>query len=115
MPRGTHPNSLANLKKGHRFDEETARSAGAKGTATKQKRRSMLEHIGENLTPEKREELSKVFAKQLEKGDGTFWKLYLEYTEKKPGTDVNVNAEIKQNPLEGMTTDELRELIKSEE
>ncbi|MBR5285394.1 MAG: hypothetical protein IKU30_00705 [Clostridia bacterium] len=34
MPRGTHPNSLANLKKGNRFtDKESARRAGRKGAA----------------------------------------------------------------------------------
>lgn len=31
MPRGTHPNSLANLKKGRGFNAETASKAGKKG------------------------------------------------------------------------------------
>ena len=31
MPRGTHPNSLANLKKGNRFTKETARREGKRG------------------------------------------------------------------------------------
>lgn len=31
MPRGTHPNSLANLKKGNRFTKETASKEGKKG------------------------------------------------------------------------------------
>lgn len=37
MPRGTHPNSLANLKKGHRFDasDDSARKAARKASAEK--------------------------------------------------------------------------------
>lgn len=37
MPRGTHPNSLANLKKGHRFDsaDDSARIAAKKASAEK--------------------------------------------------------------------------------
>lgn len=31
MPRGVHPNSLANLKKGRRFNAETGSKAGKKG------------------------------------------------------------------------------------
>lgn len=37
MPRGTHPNSLANLKKGHRFSsaDDSARIAAKKASAEK--------------------------------------------------------------------------------
>lgn len=37
MPRGMHPNSLANLKKGHRFDssDDSARKAAKKASAEK--------------------------------------------------------------------------------
>lgn len=37
MPRGMHPNSLANLRKGHRFDssDDSARKAAKKASAEK--------------------------------------------------------------------------------
>ena len=43
MPRGEHPNSRANLKKGKRINEENAREAQKKSTASKHKKAELKE------------------------------------------------------------------------
>lgn len=47
MPRGTHPNSLANLKKGKRFDghDGSARKAQEKSTAAQAERKTIKEGL----------------------------------------------------------------------
>ena len=47
MPRGTHPNSLANLKKGNRFTKETASKEGKKGAAESNKKQAQQKTISE--------------------------------------------------------------------
>ncbi len=47
MPRGTHPNSLANLKKGKRFDghDGSARKAQEKSAAAQSERKTLREGL----------------------------------------------------------------------
>lgn len=47
MPRGTHPNSLANLKKGKRFDahDGSARRAQEKSAAAQSERKTLREGL----------------------------------------------------------------------
>lgn len=47
MPRGTHPNSLANLKKGNRFTKETASKEGKKGADVSNARQKQLKSISD--------------------------------------------------------------------
>ena len=47
MPRGTHPNSLANLKKGKPFNAETASKAGKKGGPESNKNQERTKTISE--------------------------------------------------------------------
>ncbi len=47
MPRGTHPNSLANLKKGKPFNAETASKAGKKGAPESNKAQAKTKTLSE--------------------------------------------------------------------
>jgi hypothetical protein len=60
MPRGTHPNSLANLKKGNRFTKETASKEGKKGAAESNKVQKQLKSMSD---------LAKIIARSKVKGE----------------------------------------------
>ena len=63
MPRGTNPNSLANLKKGKATQfggrgDSVANEARKKGNKTQGEQRSFAEEMRKQLTPERRSELT---------------------------------------------------------
>lgn len=69
MARGQHPNSRANLSKGHPFNEETARKAGQKSQEAQAVRRSYFDVANELVTDEDRMAQIEVLKRMALKGD----------------------------------------------
>lgn len=95
MPRGTHPNSLANLKKGKRFSssDDSARKNAVKASAERkgiaEEMRALLDEP-ENSTS-RRKILAAKLVKNMEKSP-EWYKLGLRMLGELPAETVNVNT-----------------------
>lgn len=96
MPRGTHPNSLANLKKGKKTQfgangDSTAIEAGKKSGKSRNAIRSIAEEMLELLTPERRKALSGKLILNMEKSP-EWYKLGLRMIGELPPDEVQVDT-----------------------
>lgn len=96
MPRGQHPNSLANLKKGKRFqkNDEYARECGRKSTQEKRDVAALMKEVLD--TPgeagaDRRKALAIKLIKNMEKSPEWF-KLGLRMIGELPAEEVKVTA-----------------------
>lgn len=95
MPRGTHPNSLANLKKGKRFSsaDDSARKAAVKASAERrniaEEMRALLDEPENNTS--RRKILAAKLVKNMEKSP-EWYKLGLRMLGELPAETVNVNT-----------------------
>lgn len=99
MPRGEHPNSRANLKKGKKFTAETARINGEKGRAAHVEMKSIAEELKEMLseTDEKgntRRKLMAAIALKNAKDNSKWFELMLKLAGEMPPEVqvINLNA-----------------------
>ena len=99
MPRGEHPNSRANLKKGKKFTAETARINGEKGRAAQLEMKSIAEELKEMLseTDEKgntRRKLMAAIALKNAKDNSKWFELMLKLAGEMPPEVqvINLNA-----------------------
>lgn len=95
MPRGTHPNSLANLKKGKRFSsaDDSARKNAVKASAERrniaEEMRALLDEPENNTS--RRKILAAKLVKNMEKSP-EWYKLGLRMLGELPAETVNVNT-----------------------
>lgn len=96
------PNAAGNPKikeygKNTRFGTERGCSpveAGAKGNEVQAAKRSWRQTMEEAATPEVKEEIIDVLIEKARSGSLDAIKLYLEWTEQKPSTKMDINANI---------------------
>lgn len=84
MPRGQHPNSRANLAKGHQFNEETARKAQQKSAEVKRAYRSLNEDLREQATPEVLADINKRLLQMAKHGNLKAYELLRDGLGEKP-------------------------------
>lgn len=95
-PRGTHPNSLANLAKGRKFtaSDDSARKAAAKASAEKrslaEEMRALLDEDTETGKP-RRKALAAKLILNMEKSP-EWYKLGLRIMGELPAENVNINT-----------------------
>jgi len=117
MPRGDHPNSRENLKKGRPFDAETARKAKVESDKAKAINKSLNEDLKERCTPERIGQINERLIsmdRHIERGTN---ELLRDGLGEKPGNKVELStrqADIEKmdNILEmlGMTDGEAGEI-----
>lgn len=84
MPRGEHPNSRANLAKGHPFNEETARKAKEKSDEAKAVYRSLNADLREQCTPEVIKDINKQLVQMARHGNLKAYEILREGIGEKP-------------------------------
>lgn len=95
MPRGTHPHSRLNLKKGKPFDEETARKANKKSHETKAILKSFRELDAEDPnTPQDRTEMLAMLKRMAKRGNLHAFQLYRDTVGLKPTDKMEVTGDI---------------------
>ena len=92
MPRGIHPNSLANLSKGHKFssNDGSAVKAGKKSRETQMQTYTMSEQFKAIVSPEKRAELARELLRNMPKSTQWF-ELGLKMLGELPKEEIEVN------------------------
>ncbi len=101
MPRGTSPNSRANLAKGKRFNEETARKAQEKGAAAKRKLRSFRELDAEHTTDEERLMMLEALKVKAKHGNLKAFELYRDTMGMNPKDQTAITTEYADDGLTG--------------
>ena len=95
MPRGKHPNSRLNLKKGHPFNEETARKAAKKSQEKKAILKSFRELDAEDPnTQQDREEMLKMLKRMAKRGNLHAFVIYRDTVGLKPMDKMEVTGGI---------------------
>jgi hypothetical protein len=84
---------LENLKKGHRFDEETARRAQEKSTAAKKIYRPLKEIVAECLDEESVRQIMAALMQKAMDGDVRAWESLRDSSGQKPKEEVLVGTE----------------------
>lgn len=92
MPRGTHPNSLANLKKSKGFTTESARKASKKAKELEAERKSWIDVMNEEADNEFKRDAIEMLKKRIRAGNLKALEIYLEWTEQKPVKKVEVSG-----------------------
>lgn len=69
MPRGSNPNSKANLAKGKKINAENAREYGRKSAQAKKEYKSFKECFTDMMTPEMREKLFNTMYRKAQAGN----------------------------------------------
>ena len=99
MPRGEHPNSRANLKRGKPFNADTARKAGEKSVQVKTIYKSLNEDLKERMTADRVAELNEKIYQLAVHGNLHAYELIRDGLGEKPrdksAVDVNVNQKPK--------------------
>lgn len=78
MPKGSNPNSRANLKKGNRFDKESAREANKKSIATKKYNASFRAAGRDMLTDEEMQKMWKAMIARAKSGNISAFKMLFD-------------------------------------
>ena len=111
MPRGDNPNSRANLKVIR--SKEEAREKGRKGGIASGEARAVYKSLNEDLrercTPERLAKMNERIMALAERGNIKAYEVIRDGLGEKPSDKVEVKGTI-NNPLEGLTEDELRKL-----
>ena len=93
MPRGEHPNSRANLKKG-RFSTETARKAAEKSAETRAVNKSLNEDLKERCTPERIAKINERIITMAEHGNLRAYELIRDGLGEKPSDKTSVEMTV---------------------
>lgn len=96
MPRGEHPNSRANLKRGKRFNAETARKAGEKSVQVKTIYKSLNEDLKERLTPERIAELNERVILMAKHGNLHAYEIIRDGLGEKPKDKISADMNIRE-------------------
>lgn len=94
MPRGEHPNSRANLKRGKRFNADTARKAGEKSVQVKTIYKSLNEDLKERMTPERIAELNEKLFVMAKHGNLHAYEIIRDGLGEKPKDKTDVNMSV---------------------
>ncbi len=100
MPRGEHPNSRENLKKGKPFSEETARKAAEKSAETRAINKSLNEDLRERCTPERIAKINNRILAMAEHGNLKAYELIRDGLGEKPQNKVELSSQ--QNDMAKM-------------
>lgn len=92
MPRGEHPNSRANLSKGHPFSEETARKAKAKSDEAKAIYKGLNADLKERCTPERLAKMNEKIMAMAEKGNLRAYELVRDGLGEKPSDKIELKT-----------------------
>lgn len=106
MPRGENPNSRANLDKGKRFSEETARKAAKKSQEVQAQNKDIANLVLEKMDANK---LSDVIISRARGGNIKFMELLLKLVGQMPADKVDATIAA-ANPLSAMSPEELKEI-----
>ena len=95
MARGEHPNSRANLAKGHQFNEETARKAQEKSAEVKRVYRSLNADLREQCDEETLRAINDRLLQMAKHGNLRAYELVRDGLGEKPVDkhEVNVNED----------------------
>ena len=108
MPRGVNPNSRANLDKGNRFNEETARKAGKKSQEVQAQNKDIARML--MSCPESDfQKIADVIKSRARSGNIKFVELWLKLVGQMPADKVDATVTA-ANPLTQMSPDELKEI-----
>lgn len=100
MPRGSNPNSRANLKKGKPFNAETARKAKQKSDEVKAAYRLLNEDLRERCTPERIEKMNERIIAMAEHGNLKAYELIRDGIGEKPKETIHVHGEAAVNIID---------------
>ncbi len=93
MPRGEHPNSRANLKRGKKFNADTARKAGQKSVDAKTVYKSLNADLREQCTPDRISRINARLISMAEHGNLRAYELVRDGLGEKPKETVGVAVE----------------------
>jgi hypothetical protein len=96
MPRGEHPNSRANLKRGKQFNADTARKAGKKSVQAKTIYKSLNEDLKERMTAERVAELNEKLILMAKHGNLHAYELIRDGLGEKPNDKTSVNMTVSE-------------------
>lgn len=103
MPRGSNPNSKANLSKGKRFNEETARKAGKASAKKRQEYKTFKECFKANMTDEMREELFNMLMNRARRGNLKAFELLRDSLGERPQNEIAVeNVTVAQETIDAI-------------
>ena len=94
MPRGDHPNSRANLKRGKPFNAETARKAGEKSVQVKTIYKSLNEDLKERMTADRIAELNEKLFSMAKRGNLHAYELIRDGLGEKPNDKTTVDMNV---------------------
>ena len=92
MPRGEHPNSRANLAKGHPFDEETARKAKKKSDEAKAVYRSLNADLRDQCDEETIKKINKKIIEKAKNGNLKAYELLRDGLGEKPKERIDIST-----------------------
>ena len=98
MPRGDHPNSRANLKRGKPFNADTARKAGEKSVQAKTIYKSLNEDLKERMTADRVAELNEKIYDMAIRGNLHAYELIRDGLGEKPSDKTTVNMSVSNEP-----------------
>lgn len=95
MPRGENQNSKDNLRVlSSKEARENGRKGGLKSAEVRAERKSWRQTMEEKATPEVKADVIDALLSKARSGNLDAIKLYLEWTEQKPSTKMDINANI---------------------
>ena len=94
MPRGEHPNSRANLKRGKPFNADTARKAGEKSVQAKTIYKSLNEDLKERMTADRVAELNEKLYLMAKHGNLHAYELIRDGLGEKPNEKSSVEMTV---------------------
>ena len=94
MPRGEHPNSRANLKRGKPFDAESARKAKIKSDASKIVYKTLAEDLKERMTADRVAELNEKLYLMAKHGNLHAYELIRDGLGEKPSDKTSVEMTV---------------------
>ncbi len=101
MPRGANPKSRANLAKGKRFSEETARKAQQKSLEVKRKLKSFRELDAETTTDEERLAMLEALKVKAKHGNLKAFEIYRDTMGMNPKDQTAITTEYADDGLTG--------------
>ena len=101
MPRGENPNSKANLSKGKRFSEETARKAQQKSVEVKRQLKTFRELDIETTTDDERKEMLNMLKLKARRGNLKAFEIYRDTMGMNPKDQTGISTEYADDGLAG--------------
>ena len=115
MPRGEHPNSRENLKRGRPFNADTARKAGEKSVQAKSIYKSLNEDLKERMTAERVAEINEKLILMAKRGNLHAYELIRDGLGEKPSDKKDFGITVSEDnriikhlhlPYDGMEGDD---------